>query len=128
MKYALLIYSETSGEEYHRITTGLRQPGAAQGRMTDYTRAAREAGVLAGAEQLAHSETATTVRYTDGAPLITDGPFMETKEHLLGFYLVDVDDLDAALDWARQMPVHAGQTVEVRAVLSGMPWQQALTG
>ncbi len=72
MKYALLIYSETSGEEYHRITTGLRQPGAAQGPWTDYARAAREAGVLAGAEQLAHSETATTVRYTDDPPLITD--------------------------------------------------------
>ena len=128
MKYALLIYAETSGEEYHRITTGLRQPGAAQGPWTDYTRAAREAGVLAGAEQLAHSETATTVRYNDGPPLITDGPYLETKEHLLGFYLVDVDDLDAALDWARQMPVHPGQTVEVRAVLSGLPWHQALTG
>jgi hypothetical protein len=56
-----------------------------------------------------------------------DKGFTWTKEHLLGFYLVDVDDLDAALDWARQMPVHPGQTVEVRAVLSGMPWQQALS-
>ena len=84
--------------------------------------------MLAGAEQLTHSETATSVRVATGRTgLITDGPFMETKEHLLGFYLVDVEDLDAALDWAQRMPAHPGQTVEVRAALSGLPWQRALT-
>ena len=75
--------------------------------------------MLAGAEQLTHSETATSVRANGRTGLITDGPFMETKEHLLGFYLVDVDDLDAALDWARRMPVHPGQTIEVRAGCPG---------
>ena len=51
---------------------------------------------------------------------------METKEHLLGFYLIDVPDLDAALDWARRMPVRDGQTVEVRAAMTGMAWQRVL--
>jgi hypothetical protein len=51
---------------------------------------------------------------------------METKEHLLGFYLIDVPDLDAALDWARRMPVHDGQTVEVRTAMTGMAWQRVL--
>ena len=133
MKYALLIYSQSTAEEYASIIAATRQVaaatagGPADGPWVDYTRAAREAGVLAGAEQLTHSETATSVRVSNGDRVITDGPFMETKEHLLGFYLVDVDDLDAALDWAQRMPAHPGQTVEVRAALSGLPWQRALT-
>ena len=129
MKYALLIYSQATAEEYGDILAATRQAAAtAHGPWVDYTRAAREAGVLAGAEQLTHSETATSVRVSNGGDrVITDGPFMETKEHLLGFYLVDVEDLDAALDWAQRMPAHPGQTVEVRAALSGLPWQRALT-
>ena len=128
MKYALLIYSQSTAEEYAGILAATRQAAdTAHGPWVDYTRAAREAGVLAGAEQLTHSETATSVRLSDGNRVITDGPFMETKEHLLGFYLVDVEDLDAALDWAQRMPAHPGQTVEVRAALSGLPWQRALT-
>jgi hypothetical protein len=86
-----------------------------------------DAGVLVAAEQLAHSETATSLHAQDGERLVTDGPFMETKEHLLGFYLVDVDDLDTALDWARRMPNHPGQTIEVRAAATGLPWQRVLT-
>jgi hypothetical protein len=134
MKYALLIYSQSTAEEYADILAATRQAAAtadparpATGAWVDYTRAAREAGVLAGAEQLTHSETATSIRLSGADRMITDGPFMETKEHLLGFYLVDVDDLDAALGWAQRMPVHPGQTVEVRAALSGLPWQRALT-
>jgi hypothetical protein len=125
MKYALLIYSPVTADEYGANLDRTRKAGdLKQGPWVDYTRAAREAGVLAGAEQLAHSETATSVRGTER--LVTDGPFMETKEHLLGFYLVDVDDLDTALDWARRMPVGERMTVEVRAAASGLPWQRAL--
>ena len=126
MKYALLIYSQATAEDYATMTTALRRPGTAPGRWTDYTQAAKDAGVLLGAEQLTHAETATSVRFHGEERLITDGPFMETKEHLLGFYLIDVSDLDAALDWARRMPVRDGQTVEVRAALTGIPWQRVL--
>jgi len=126
MKYALLIYSPTTAEEYAALTTALRQPGTPPGAWTDYTQAAKDADVLLAAEQLTHSETATSVRFHGEERLITDGPFMETKEHLLGFYLIDVPDLDAALDWARRMPVHDGQTIEVRAALTGIPWQKVL--
>jgi hypothetical protein len=126
MKYALLIYSQATAEDYAAMTATLRRPGTAPGGWTDYTQAAKDAGVLLGAEQLTHSETATSVRFHGEERLITDGPFMETKEHLLGFYLIDVPDLDAALDWARRMPVRDGQTVEVRAALTGIPWQKVL--
>jgi hypothetical protein len=127
MKYALLIYSQSTAEEYADIVAGTRAvPGTADGSWADYTRAARDAGVLAGAEQLTHSETATSVRLKNGDRVITDGPFMETKEHLLGFYLIDVPDLDAAIEWATRMPAVNGGTVEVRAAISGMAWQQVL--
>jgi hypothetical protein len=126
MKYALLIYSPATADDYTAGTTALRKPDAPPGKWSTYTREARQAGVLVGAEQLTHSETATSVRFQAGSRLVTDGPFMETKENLLGFYLIDVAGLDDALDWAQRMPVHDGQIVEVRAALSGLPWHREL--
>ena len=126
MKYALLIYSQLNADEYGAVIAATRQAVDIDGPWVKYTKAARDAGVLVGAEQLTHDDTATSLRHQGDDRMITDGPFMETKEHLLGFYLFDVDDLDAALDWARRMPTHPGQTVEVRAALSGLPWQRVL--
>jgi hypothetical protein len=126
MKYALLIYSPATADDYTASTTLARQPDAPSDTWGDYTREARQAGVLVAAEQLSHTETATSVRFKGTDRLVTDGPFMETKENLLGFYLIDVDSLDEALDWAQRMPVRDGQVIEVRAALSGMPWQREL--
>lgn len=126
MKYALLIYSPATADDYTASTTALREPGAPPGDWGTYTGEARQAGVLVSAEQLTHSETATSVRWAAGSQLVTDGPFMETKENLLGFYLIEVASLDDALEWAQRMPVHDGQTVEVRAALSGLAWQREL--
>ena len=118
MKYALLIYSA---------------PGAAEGAQSaddgvidswlDYTAALKESGSLLAAEQLAHLDIATSVTMRAGERLLTDGPFIETKEHLLGFYLLDVPDLDTALDWAGKMPIIRYGTVEVRPVLEGQAWR-----
>jgi hypothetical protein len=127
MKYALLIYSPTTADEYGASLERARQAADPEhGPWVDYTRAARDAGVLVAAEQLTHSETATSLRAKGADRLITDGPFMETKDHLLGFYLVDVDDLDTAIDWARRMPANEGMTIEVRAAAGGLPWQRVL--
>jgi hypothetical protein len=127
MKYALLIYSPSTAEDYAAMAAAARETRDRDGEWVKYTRAAKDAGVLAAAEQLTHTETATSVRVRDGGErLITDGPFMETKEHLLGFYLIDVPDLDAALEWAARMPAARTGTVEVRAAISGMAWQQVL--
>ena len=125
MKYALLIYSPSSAGEYAAAALP-RTDDDTPGEWVKYTQAAKDAGVLVAAEQLTHTETATSVRVRGDDRLITDGPFMETKEHLLGFYLIDVPDLDAALDWAARMPAVNGGTVEVRAAVSGMAWQKVL--
>ena len=123
MKYALLIYSMPDPAE-----AGEPQPGEGViDSWLDYTVALRESGALIAAEQLNRPDTATAVCLRDGKRLLTDGPFMETKEHLGGFYLVDVPDLDTALHWAAKMPVMRYGTVEVRPVMEGQAWQAGLT-
>ena len=63
---------------------------------------------------LLSSESATVVRVQDGATTMTDGPFAETKEQLGGFWVIEVDDLDAALAWAEKATVACGSPIEVR--------------
>ena len=61
-------------------------------------------GVLMGAEPLAPTATATTVRVQNGKALITDGPFAETKEQLAGYYILECENLDEAIEWAAKIP------------------------
>jgi hypothetical protein len=68
--------------------------------------------------QLDAPETATTVRVQDGRTLITDGPFVETKEAIGGYFLFEADDLDAALELAARVPAaRMGGAVEVRPIV-----------
>ena len=113
MKYLLSIYIDESG--FRDVT-----PEQAANMTAAYTALSREmeaAGVALGGEGLQPTSTATTVRVRDGERLLTDGPFAETREALGGFYLIDVEDLDAALGWAAKMPNIAYGTVEVRPVV-----------
>ena len=59
-------------------------------------------------------------------PRLRRQPQPATREHLLGFYVIDVPDLDAALEWASRMPAASVGTIEVRAAMSGMAWQRRL--
>lgn len=76
----------------------------------DYSRA----GKVVGGEQLKGPQTATTVRFNNGKPIVTDGPFIESKEVIGGFAIVDVKDLDEALEMAKAWP---GGPVEVWPVV-----------
>jgi hypothetical protein len=132
MKYALLAYrapdATAPGTLANDSPTEVNRH-AGDGVFDDwvaYTRAVKSAGVLVAAEQLQAVDTATSVRLRSGERLLTDGPFIETKEHLLGFYLVEVPNLDAAIDWAARMPAVRYGTVEVRPVQVGMAWQAVL--
>ena len=122
MKYALLLYAAPDAAAHNQ------EPADDQifADWVSYTQAMKDAGVVLGAEQLRPTDTATSVRWRDGERLLTDGPFIETKEHLLGFYLLDVDSLDAALDWAARMPLSRYGTDEVRQVIEGRPWRAVL--
>jgi hypothetical protein len=109
VQYALLIYNapDTSAE-VSPIADG------AYDEWVDYFQATRDAGVFLAAEGLLGVDTATTVRLSAGELMLTDGPFAETKEHLLGFFLIEAPNLDAAISWAARMPVLRRGTVEIR--------------
>lgn len=81
MKYALLIYSQNTPEEYAAMTAANEHATDRGGAWVDYTQAVKDAGALVAAEQLTHTETATSVRVRGEGRLITDGPYVETKEH-----------------------------------------------
>jgi hypothetical protein len=70
--------------------------------------------VLVSSHRLQPSGTTLLVRGSSGKPVVTDGPFAETKEQLGGVYILDVPDLDAALHWAGRCPATGHGTVEVR--------------
>ncbi len=76
----------------------------------------RESGKMLGGNALHPSTTATSLRIRDGKPLITDGPFAETKEQLAGFYLLDARDLNEALQLASKIPPARFGTIEIRPI------------
>jgi hypothetical protein len=74
----------------------------------------KAAGAWVFGGRLHQPDAAKVVRASDGEMLITDGPFAETKEHLGGFYIVEAEDLDAALSWASKTAVCVNTPIEVR--------------
>jgi hypothetical protein len=109
-QYLLLIYQPTESP----LSPQQRQEEGP--RWDEYTQGLQAAGVLVGGDALERPDVATTVRERDGQTQFTDGPFAETKEFLAGYYLVDCQDLDTALDHASRMPNITYGSVEVRPV------------
>ena len=86
--------------------------------------AAAAAGVLVACEALEAAHTATTVRVAGARRHVTDGPFIETKEQLGGFILMEVRDLDEALQWAERTPWnHDGCYTEIRPIMDYAAWE-----
>jgi len=113
MRYLLLIYVDPA--TYEGVTEA-----EGQAEMAEYFAlgpSVRARGIEMTGEALQPIATATTVRVRDGRPLITDGPFAETKEHLGGYYLVDVDNLDEAIAIAQRIPDVRRGSVEIRPVV-----------
>ncbi len=113
MQYLLMIYAAESAEP---------APGSDEFMklIQDYgvfTEEVKNAGVFVGGEPLEPIATATTVRVRDNEPLITDGPFAETKEVLGGYYLLDCDNLDQALEYAAKIPSAKYGSIEVRPIM-----------
>ena len=112
MKYLLQIYDRGASEQVEHLSAD--EHDAIVG---EYQALAQSPGVVGG-DQLRPVETATTVRVEGGETLLTDGPFVEAKEHLGGYILVEADDLDAALDIAARIPAaRMGGVIEVRPVV-----------
>jgi hypothetical protein len=114
MQYLLLLYAQESG--WAALTPAQQQEGMAA--YQAYGEALTKAGVLKSANRLRPISDATTVRVADGKSQVLDGPYVDSKEQLGGYYLIDVADLDAALSWAARCPGATHGTVEVRPVWS----------
>jgi hypothetical protein len=110
MKYALLLH-QTQEHFDNRDSTAFLAAGIA------YGEALRAAGIFVGGAGLESPHTATTVSIRDGKRQVQDGPFAETKEFLAGFGIIDVPDLDAALEWAARHPAASYSFIEVRPLL-----------
>ena len=110
MKYALLVYADPSS------FTSLSE-SEQEAVSTEYMALVDAPGVFGGA-QLQPVETATTVRVEDGQTLTTDGPFANTKEIFGGYYLLETDNLDAAIEMASRLPAaRMGGGIEVRPIV-----------
>lgn len=116
MKYMLLVYlkenvlNETEREHCYEESLQLVE-------------AIKAKGQYLAAAPLHPTSTATSVRVREGKQFVTDGPFAETREQLGGYYLIDVEDLDQAIEIAGKIPGARAGTVEVRPVieLAGLP-------
>jgi hypothetical protein len=113
MKYAFTIY----GDEAQRESASPEQMQEMSQAYGAVTQEMEQKGVLAAGEGLYPTTTATTVRVRDGERDVTDGPFAETKEQLGGFYVLDVKDLDEAIEWAAKIPGARFGSVEIRPVM-----------
>jgi hypothetical protein len=111
MNYTLLIY-ETAEDLARRANPETQ--AAYWGAWPPYAQALRDAGVFVGGAGLETPCTATTLRIANGRRLVQDGPIAGAKEQLGGYFIVDVPDLDAALDWAARVPSSPGRAVEIR--------------
>jgi hypothetical protein len=115
-QYLLLVYQpEVDADEQAERETLL--PAFAE-----LHRSLRQAGLLVGVQRLRSVESATSVRIRDGQTEITDGPFAITKEILAGYYVIECDDLDAALAVAERVPAARFGTIEVRPVMPVDEW------
>ena len=115
MQYVILIYDEGTADP----SAVPEDPEATRqtiGEYDAYTAMLRDRGAYRAGEALQPVTTATTIRVRDGETLTTDGPFAETKEALGGFYLIDCDSKEEAVEWAKKIPLGEGGFIDVRPI------------
>lgn len=113
MQYMLLIYSaEGDGPQYGTPEFGPFMQG-----YQDFTKELVDNGKMVSGDALSSVNTATTVMVRDGKTETMDGPFAETKEQLGGYYLIDVENLDEALEYAAKIPTATYGRIEVRPIV-----------
>jgi hypothetical protein len=114
MQYMLLIYNDPHGWE----SMSEAERGEIYNAYGTFTAELQASGKMVAGDALQATDTATSVRVRDGETLTTDGPFAETKEVLGGYYLIDVESLDEALEWGSKVPGARYGTIEVRPVVT----------
>jgi hypothetical protein len=113
MKFMLLLW----GDEGQWADMSEEEAGAEMARWEDYSAQLIAAGAMVSGEGLQPSATSKTLRIESGERVVTDGPYAETKEQLGGFYVIDVETVDDALEWASKLPSMEYGSTEVRPVI-----------
>ena len=113
MQYMLLIYGNENGWE----DMGEAERGEIFQAYMTYTEDLQKSGAMVAGDALQPTQTATTVRVKNDETITTDGPFAETKEQLGGYYLINADSLDDAIEWAAKIPGARHGSIEVRPVM-----------
>jgi hypothetical protein len=112
MRYALLICTD----ENAMLAASPEEAAAVMAGYDAFYEEMGRRGILQGGERLRPTTDATTVRVQDGDVVLSDGPFAETKEQIAGFYLVECEDLDQAIEVASKIPAAKHGTIEVRPI------------
>ncbi|WP_435105095.1 YciI family protein [Arhodomonas sp. AD133] len=120
MKYLCLAYEEEA--QLNRLTR--REWDELRTETLDYVAALRERGVLVDTHALRSATTATTVEVRNRQVSVTDGPFIETKEQIGGYFLIEADDLNQAICVAADWPSARIGTIEVRPIVDELPLDQ----
>jgi hypothetical protein len=121
MKYLILIQSNERSLAVWETLSDQQRMDFGRGHL-DLGKEMTEAGVRVASEGLADPSLARWVSVRDGKTISSDGPYAEVKEHLAGFYLIDVESADEAVAWAAKVPDAAFTQVEVRPVLDMSGW------
>jgi hypothetical protein len=118
MEY-MLIFTESAADFAKRNDPN--EAPAYWGAWSAYAGAVAQSGIMVSGAGLQPPETATTVRIRDGKRTLHDGPYAEAKEMLAGFFVIEVPDLDTALEWAARSPASSYSSTEVRPVMPPPP-------
>ena len=101
---------------YEAAAPGTMPPAEAVAAMMKYNEALKEAGVLITLDGLHPPSTGARVSFTTGKPVVTDGPFTESKEVIGGYWMIEVQSREEAIEWARKCPASNNETIEIRQV------------
>lgn len=112
MQYLLLLHASEDG--WSKLTKAQQEQGIAA--YQAYTEALKAAGVYLGSNRLQPASTASIIRIAGDKPQVLDGPYMESKEQLGGYYMIDVPDHETALSWAARCPGASHGTIEAREI------------
>ncbi|MEL6362104.1 MAG: YciI family protein [Pseudomonadota bacterium] len=113
MQFLIIAYENEDDFEQRKDAKGFR---AYMDPWYDYSGALSNANILQGGQALEDPQTATCLSLKDGQRLVQDGPFIDTKEQIGGFFLIDVESVDVACEWAAKCPAAKTGFVEVRPV------------
>ncbi len=101
---------------YETAAPGTMPPAEAVSAMMKYNEALKNAGVLITLDGLHPPSTGARVSFATGKPVVTDGPFTESKEVIGGYWMIEVKSREEAIEWARRCPASSNETIEIRQV------------